>query len=84
MGHTFGHMNKNLFKKTTITLAVVSLAGLLGACSATRSPYASRPPLTASRDSSAPVRDPDIITGGVRIPVETYYNWPPFGDQSPR
>jgi hypothetical protein len=30
------------------------------------------------------VRNPDIIDGGTRIPVQTYYNWPPVGDTPPR
>jgi hypothetical protein len=77
-------MKKKLLRQTAFNLAVVSLFVLLGACTATTSPYASNRPLTASRDSSGPVRDPDIITGGVRIPVETYYNSPPIGDQGPR
>ena len=77
-------MKYRILKQTTINLALVLLFGLLGACAATTSSYASRRPLTASRDSSGPVKDPDIITGGMRIPVETYYNWPPIGDQGPR
>jgi hypothetical protein len=77
-------MKNTLLKKTTIKLAVVSLFGLLGACAATTSPNASKAPLTASRDSSGPVKNPDIISGGNRIPVTTYYDWPPFGDGNPR
>jgi hypothetical protein len=77
-------MKNSILKQTTINLSVVLLFGLLGACAETTSSYASRRPLTASRDSSGPVQDPDIITGGVRIPVDTYYNWPPIGDQGPR
>jgi hypothetical protein len=77
-------MKNSVFKKTTINLALVLLFGLLAACAETTSSYASRRPLTASRDSSGPVHDPDIIKGGVRIPVDTYYNWPPIGDQGPR
>jgi len=77
-------MKNTLLKQATINLAVVSLFGLLGACAVTAPPNASKPPLTASRDSSGPVRNPDIIDGGVRIPVETYYDWPPIGDNGPR
>jgi hypothetical protein len=77
-------MKSRILKQTTINLAVVLLFSLLGACTATTSPYATQRPLTASRDSSGPVRNPDIIDGGVRIPVETYYNWPPIGDNTPR
>ena len=77
-------MKNTLLKQTTINLAVVSLFGLLGACTTTTSPYASQRPLIASRDSSGPVKDPDIISGGNRIPVETYYNWPPIGDEGSR
>jgi hypothetical protein len=77
-------MKRNILKQTTINLALVLLFGLLGACAETTSSYASRRPLTASRDSSGPVQDPDIISGGVRIPVNTYYNWPAIGDQGPR
>jgi hypothetical protein len=77
-------MKNTLFKQRALNLAVVSMFVLLGACTTTTSPYASNRPLTASRDSSGPVSDPDIITGGVRIPVDTYYNWPPIGDQGPR
>ena len=77
-------MKNKILKQTTTNLAVVFLLGLLGACTTTTSPYASQRPLTASRDSSGPVRNPDIIDGGTRIPVETYYNWPPIGDTGPR
>jgi hypothetical protein len=77
-------MKNRILKQTAINLAVVLLFALLGACAETTSSYASRRPLTASRDSSGPVQDPDIIDGGVRIPVNTYYNWPPIGDQGPR
>ena len=76
-------MKKRILKRTTINLAVVLLFGLLGACTATTSPYAAQRPLTASRDSSGPVREPDIIYAGDRIPVSTYYNWPPIGDTGP-
>jgi hypothetical protein len=72
-------MKNTLLKQLAINLAVVSLLGLLGACTTTTTPYA-----TASRDSSGPVRDPDIIYGGNRIPVETYYDWPPIGNNNPR
>jgi hypothetical protein len=65
-------------ERTTINFAVVSLLGLLGACSAIRSSSASKPSLTASRDSSGPVRNPDIILDGIRIPVTTYYDWPTY------
>ena len=77
-------MKNKLLRRRIVNLTVVSLFGLLAACAATTSPNASKPPLTASRDSSGPVRDPDIIDGGTRIPVETYYNWPPFGDRNPQ
>jgi hypothetical protein len=77
-------MKNKLLRGMLVRLAVVSLFGLLAACAATTSPNANKPPLTASRDSSSPVRNPDIIDGGVRIPVETYYDWPPIGDQGPR
>jgi hypothetical protein len=75
-------MNNIALKQRVISLAVGALLGLLTACAT--SPYASKPPLTASRDSSGPVRNPDIIDGGNRIPVTTYYNWPPMGDNGPR
>ncbi|MEY2502249.1 MAG: hypothetical protein QOI07_2583 [Verrucomicrobiota bacterium] len=77
-------MKNSILKQTTIDLGLVLLFGLLGGCAETTSSYANRRPLTASRDSSGPVQDPDIIDGGVRIPVNTYYNWPPIGDQGPR
>jgi hypothetical protein len=80
-GRVTSSMKNRILKQTCINLAVVLLVSLLGACAATDT---SRRPLTASRDSAGPVRDPDIITGGVRIPVETYYNWPPIGDNNPR
>ncbi|MEY2506627.1 MAG: hypothetical protein QOH01_956 [Verrucomicrobiota bacterium] len=83
-GGVHSSMKQSILKQTTINLAVVLLFALLGACAETTSSYASRRPLTASRDSSGPVQDPDIIDGGVRIPVNTYYNWPPIGDQGPR
>jgi hypothetical protein len=77
-------MKNMLLKQTSIYLAVVSLFSLLGACATSTSTDARKPPLTASRDSSGPVKNPDIISGGNRIPVTTYYDWPPFGDQNPR
>jgi hypothetical protein len=77
-------MKNRLLKQTFINLSVVLVFGLLGACAATTTSDTSRRPLTASRDSSGPVRNPDIIDGGTRIPVETYYNWPPIGDTGPR
>ena len=75
-------MNNTVLKQRIISLAAGALLSLLTACAT--SPYASKPPLTASRDSSGPVRNPDIIRGGYKIPVTTYYDWPPFGDESPR
>jgi hypothetical protein len=77
-------MKNTILRQATFNLAFVLLFGLLSACTATTSPYASQRPLTASRDSSGPVRDLDIIDGGTRIPVETYYDWPPIGDNNPR
>jgi hypothetical protein len=74
-------MKNRILKQTAINLAVVLLFSLFGACAATD---AGRRPLTASRDSSGPVKNPDIIRDGTRIPVETYYNWPPIGDNNPR
>jgi hypothetical protein len=71
---------KTTLKQQTINLAVVALVSLLGACATTTG----KPPLLASRDSSGPVRNPDIIIGGNRIPVTTYYDFPPIGDQGPR
>jgi hypothetical protein len=77
-------MKNTLLKRRSINLAVVSFFGLLVACTTNTSPYASKGLLTASRDSSGPVKNPDIIDGGTRIPVETYYNWPPLGNNNPR
>jgi hypothetical protein len=81
VGRVHFPMKNRILQQISINLAVVLLVSLLGACAATDT---SQRPLTASRDSSGAVRDPDIITGGVRIPVETYYNWPPIGDNNPR
>jgi hypothetical protein len=75
-------MKNTLLKQRIISVAVGALLSLLAACAT--SPYASKPPLTASRDSSGSVKNPDIIRDGTRIPVETYYNWPPLGDTNPR
>jgi len=77
-------MKNKLLRRTIVNLAVVSLFSLLGACAATTTANVSKPRLTASRDSSGPVRNPDIIDGGTRIPVETYYDWPPLGDRNPQ
>jgi hypothetical protein len=77
-------MKNKLLKQITLNLTAVSLFILLGACTTTTTPYASNRPLTAYRDSSGPVRGPDIIDGGTRIPVETYYDFPPIGDQGSR
>jgi hypothetical protein len=74
-------MNNTLLKPRVISVALGAVLSLLTACAA--SPYASKPPLTASRDSSGPVKNPDIIRDGTRIPVETYYNWPPIGNNGP-
>jgi hypothetical protein len=75
-------MNHTSLKQRIVSVAVGALISLLAACAT--SPSASKPPLTASRDSSGPVKNADIIGAGPRIPVETYYDWPPIGDQSPR
>ena len=80
-GDLFG-MNNTALTQRIVSVAVGALMSLLTACAT--SPYASKPPLTASRDSSGPVQNPDIIRGGTRIPVTTYYNWPPIGDTGPR
>jgi len=39
---------------------------------------------TPLRDSSGPVMRDPIIYGGIKIPVETFYDWPPFGDEGPQ
>jgi hypothetical protein len=39
---------------------------------------------TPLRDSSGPVMRQPIIRGGIKIPVETFYDWPPFGNENPR
>jgi hypothetical protein len=75
-------MNNTLLKQRIISVALGGVLSLLPACAT--SPYANKPPLTASRDSSGPVRNPDIIRDGTRVPVTTYYNWPPIGDTGPR
>jgi hypothetical protein len=75
-------MNNTLLKQRIISVALGAVLSLLTACAT--SPSASKPPLTASRDSSGPVRTPDIIRAGTRIPVTTYYDWPPIGDTGPR
>lgn len=74
-------MKNKILKKTTINLAVVLLFGLLGACAETTSSHSSRRPVIASRDSSGPVRNPDIINGGSRI-RDTFFDSPdtPFFD----
>src|SRR3954466_7426610 len=77
-------MKNKILRKATIGLAVVLLLGLFGACSTTTSSTASRRPLTASRDSSGPARNPDIIEGGTRIPAQTSSTCPPSGDTGPR
>jgi hypothetical protein len=77
-------MKNRILKQTAVSVAVVLSFSLLGACTTATSPYANQRTVSASRDSSGPVQNPDIIRGGVRIPVETYYNWPPIGDQGPR
>src|SRR4051812_32034420 len=79
----FGMKNTS-FKQITARLAVIVLLSLLAACATTASPQASKAPRIASRDSSGPVRNPDIILPSTRIPVTTYYDWPPIGDNPPR
>lgn len=74
-------MKNTVLTQRIVSVAVGTLMSLLTAC--TTSPYANKPPLTASRDSSGPVQNADIIRGGTRIPVTTYYNWPPVGDTGP-
>jgi hypothetical protein len=74
-------MKKMLLRRMTIRLTVVGLLSLLGACSTATPRYASNRPV---RDSSGPVKNPDIIHAGTRVPVTTYYDWPPIGDQKPR
>jgi hypothetical protein len=74
-------MNNTLLKQRIASVAAGALMSLLAACATSPS---SKPPLTASRDSSGPVKNPDIIGAGPRIPVTTYYDWPPIGDQGPR
>lgn len=82
MGRLLCGMNNTVLKQRIMSLAVGALLSLLAACAT--SPYPSKPPVTASRDSSDPVKNPDIIYAGTRIPVTTYHDWPPIGDHGPR